>query len=226
MDGNFLLGAFFFLAAAVVVVPFAQRGGLGSVLGYLVAGVAIGPFGLALVRDPESILHFAEFGVVMMLFLIGLELEPAKLWRLRRTIVGLGGAQVVVTAAVVAGAALALGQTWQAGVAIGMALALSSTAIALQILNERNVLGTAAGQSAFSVLLFQDIAVIPILALLPLLVVGAAGGGEAAAAHGAVPGGPAWLRALTVIAAVAGIVGAGRYLLRPVFRFIASTGVR
>ena len=224
MEGDLLLGAFFFLAAAVVVVPFDQRGGLGSVLGYLVTGVAIGPYGLRLVSNPESILHFAEFGVVMMLFLIGLELEPAKLWRLRRTIVGLGGAQVTLTAGAIAAIALAFGQTWQAGIAIGLALALSSTAIALQILNERNVLGTAAGQSAFSVLLFQDVAVIPILAVLPLLAAG--DGGSAAAAHAGALGGPAWLRAVTVIGAVAGIVTAGRYLLRPVFRFIASTGIR
>ena len=224
MEGNLLLAAFFFLAAAVVVVPFAQRGGLGSVLGYLIAGVAIGPYGLGLVTNPEDILHFAEFGVVMMLFLIGLELEPAKLWRLRRTIVGLGGAQVVLTAGTVAAVALAFGQTWQSGIAIGMALALSSTAIALQILNERNVLGSAAGQSAFSVLLFQDIAVIPILAVLPLLAIG--DGHAAAAAHDGALGGPAWLRAATVVAAVGGIVVAGRYLLRPVFRFIAATGIR
>ena len=224
MDGGFLSSAFFFLAAAVAVVPFARRWGLGSVLGYLAAGVLIGPYGLKLVTNPEDILKFAEFGVVMMLFLIGLELEPAKLWRMRRPILGLGGAQVVLTTAAIAGVALLAGLTWQAGLAVGMALALSSTAIALQILNERNLLGTAAGQSAFSVLLFQDVAVIPILAILPLL---SAGAGIEIATHG--PGGlggAAWVRALTVVGAVAAIVVAGRYLLRPVFRFIANSGIR
>jgi glutathione-regulated potassium-efflux system ancillary protein KefC len=224
MDGhNILVSAFFFLAAAVVVVPFARRGGLGSVLGYLVAGVLIGPYALGLVANAEDILHFAEFGVVMMLFLVGLELEPAKLWRLRVPILGMGGAQVVGTTLIIALVALMLGQTWQSGVAIGMALAMSSTAIALQILNERHVLGTSAGQSAFSVLLFQDIAVIPILAVLPLLAAGGLDGGGAGAAS---DDGPAWLRALTVISVVAGIVLAGRYALRPMFRFIAGSGIR
>ncbi len=224
MEGGVLLAAFFFLAAAVVVVPFARRWGLGSVLGYLVAGVLIGPYGLKLVTNATDILHFAEFGVVMMLFLIGLELEPAKLWRLRRPILGLGGAQVVVTTVVIAAIAYFWGFSWQAGLAVGMALALSSTAIAMQILNERNLLGTAGGQSAFSVLLFQDIAVIAILAILPLL---ATGVGIEDAEHGATAaGGPAWLRALMVIGVIAGIVLAGRYLLRPVFRFIAGSGSR
>ena len=145
MDGhNLLLSAFFFLAAAVAVVPFARRGGLGSVLGYLLAGVFIGPYALGLVTNAEDILHFSEFGVVMMLFLVGLELEPAKLWRLRIPILGMGGAQVVATTLVLALIAVLLGQTWQAGLAIGMALALSSTAIALQILHERHALGTTA----------------------------------------------------------------------------------
>ncbi len=224
MDGhNVLLSAFFFLAAAVAVVPFARRGGLGSVLGYLLAGVFIGPYALGLVTNAEDILHFSEFGVVMMLFLVGLELEPAKLWRLRVPILGMGGAQVVGTALVLALIAILLGQTWQTGIAIGMALSLSSTAIALQILNERHVLGTTAGQSAFSVLLFQDIAVIPILAILPLLATGLLDGSAVAAAS---DDGPAWLRALTVIGVVAGIVLAGRYALRPVFRFIAGSGIR
>ena len=224
MEGGVLLAAFFFLAAAVAVVPFAQRWGLGSVLGYLAAGVLIGPFGLKLVTNPTDILHFAEFGVVMMLFLIGLELEPAKLWRLRRPIVGLGGAQMLATTAAITSVAYFAGFTWQAGLAVGMALALSSTAIALQTLSERNLLGTAAGQSAFSVLLFQDVSVILILAILPLLAVGT---GVIDPEHpidgDAVAG---WIRALTVVGVVAGIVVAGRYLLRPVFRFIAGSGSR
>ena len=220
MDSGLLVGAFFFLTAAVLVVPLAQRGGLGSVLGYLLAGVAIGPFGLQLVTQPENILHFAEFGVVMMLFLIGLELEPGQLWRLRRAILGLGGAQVAVTTLAIATVALALGLTWQAGVAVGMALALSSTATGLQVLKERNLLGSAAGQSAFSVLLFQDIAIVPMLAVLPLLAVATAAPVAEAAAM------PGWSRALTMALAVAGIVLGGRYLLRPVFRYIAATRIR
>ena len=222
MTGGPLLGAFFFLAAAVLIVPLAQRSGLGSVLGYLLAGIAIGPFGLQLVSNPEDILHFAEFGVVMMLFLIGLELEPVKLWRLRRAILGLGGSQVVLTTVLIAGVALALGLEWQAGLVVGMALALSSTATGLQVLKEKNLLGSGAGQSAFSVLLFQDIAIVPMLALLPLLAVMP----TAADLVSAEPGMSGWVRALTVVAAVGGIVVAGRYLLRPVFRFIVGTRIR
>ena len=220
---NFLLSAFFFLAAAVAVVPFARRGGLGSVLGYLLAGVLIGPFGLRLVTEPAEILEFAEFGVVMMLFLVGLELEPAKLWRLRMPILGTGGAQVLATTLAVAAIAMVFGEPWRAGLAMGMGLAMSSTAIALQLLNERNVMGTTAGRSAFSVLLFQDISVIPILAILPLLVL--PGAGTAAAVDDG-SGKPAWLSALIVFGVVAGIVGAGRFLMRPLFRFIAGSGIR
>jgi monovalent cation:proton antiporter-2 (CPA2) family protein len=223
MEGGVLLAAFFFLAAAVAVVPFAQRWGLGSVLGYLAAGILIGPFGLKLVTNPTDILHFAEFGVVMMLFLIGLELEPAKLWRLRRPIVGLGGAQMLATTAVITSVAYFAGFTWQAGLAVGMALALSSTAIALQTLSERNLLGSAAGQSAFSVLLFQDVSVILILAILPLLAVGT---GVIDPDHLTDVGTAGWVRALTVVGVVAGIILGGRYLLRPVFRFIAGSGSR
>ncbi len=220
---NFLLSAFFFLAAAVAVVPFARRGGLGSVLGYLLAGVLIGPFGLRLVTEPAEILEFAEFGVVMMLFLVGLELEPAKLWRLRMPILGTGGAQVLATTLAVAAIAMVFGEPWRAGLAMGMGLAMSSTAIALQLLNERNVMGTTAGRSAFSVLLFQDISVIPILAILPLLAL--PGAGTAAAVDDG-SGKPAWLSALIVFGVVAGIVGAGRFLMRPLFRFIAGSGIR
>jgi len=217
-EHGLLFGAFVFLTAAVLVVPFTKRGGLGSVLGYLLAGVAIGPFGLRLITHAGDILHFAEFGVVTMLFLIGLELEPAKLWRLRKPIVGLGGAQVTVTAAAIGGVALLFGLPWQTAAVAGLALALSSTAIALQTLSEKNLLSTGAGQSAFSVLLFQDIAVIPMLAVIPLL---ALGGGTQSA-----DGGPAWLDAVTIVGAVTGIVLAGRFLLRPLFRFIAGTGIR
>ncbi|GAB6053361.1 glutathione-regulated potassium-efflux system protein KefC [Magnetospira thiophila] len=219
-DQNLLLNAFIFLAAAVLVVPLAKRGGLGSLLGYLLAGVAIGPFGLALVSNPQAILHFAEFGVVMMLFLIGLELEPATLWRLRRPILGLGGGQVSGTAVVLALIGHEMGLTWSVSLVVGLGLALSSTAIALQTLKERNLMQAGVGQSAFSVLLFQDIAVIPILALLPLL-----GDGNGDTASGLLPG-PGWAQALFMVGGVAIIALAGRYLLRPVFRYIAATGIR
>lgn len=163
--------AFVYLTAAVVAVPLARRLGLGSVLGYLIAGIIIGPFGLGLIGDEgEDILHFAEFGVVMMLFVVGLELQPALLWRLRAPILGLGGLQVVLTALIVAVLSLAFGLPWRAALAVGLILPLSSTAIVLQTLNEKGLMRTDGGQSSFSVLLFQDIAVIPILAIFPLLV--------------------------------------------------------
>ncbi len=227
-EHGFLFSAFVFLAAAVVVVPIAKRSGLGSVLGYLIAGVAIGPFGLTLITNPEDILHFAEFGVVMMLFLIGLELEPRMLWRMRKPIAGLGGLQVAVTTGILCTIGLAAGLAWQTSLAVGMALALSSTAIALQTLNEKNLMGTGGGRSAFSVLLFQDIAVIPMLALLPLLAIpalAAAGGGDGHA-EGALAGLPGWLRALVVLGSVVAIILAGRFLIRPVMGFIAASRIR
>lgn len=226
---SFLFQAFVYLAAAVIAVPIAKRFGLGSVLGYLLAGILIGPFGLGLIGDEgEDIMHFAEFGVVMMLFVIGLELQPALLWRLRAPILGLGGLQVVVTTLVIAGVSLAFGLPWQAALAIGMIMALSSTAIVLQTLNEKGLMKTASGQSSFAVLLFQDIAVIPMLAIFPLLATGAGDHGEAAA-HGAptwVEGLPPWAQTLAVLAAVAAIILAGRFLIRPAFRAIARTRLR
>lgn len=166
---GFLFQAFIYLAAAVIAVPLAKRFGLGSVLGYLIAGVIIGPV-LGLVgSETEDLQHFAEFGVVMMLFLVGLELEPRALWNMRARLLGLGGLQVLLTTALVAAAALALGQTWQLALAIGLVLSLSSTAIVLQTFTEKNLMKSEGGQASFSVLLFQDIAVIPMLALLPLL---------------------------------------------------------
>lgn len=222
--GGFFEQAFVYLAAAVIAVPVAKRLGLGSVLGYLIAGAIIGPFGLALIGEAgQDIMHVAEFGVVMMLFVVGLELEPALLWRLRASILGLGGLQVVVTTAAAAGIARLLGLGWAEAVAVGMVIAVSSTAIVLQTLEERGLLQTTAGQSAFSVLLFQDIAVIPMLALFPLL---APRGAEVAGGHTWVDGLPAWGRALAVLGAVGGIVVAGRLLLGPVFRLIARTGLR
>ena len=227
---GFFWQAFVYLAAAVIAVPIAKRLGLGSVLGYLIAGMVIGPFALGLIgEEGKDVMHFAEFGVVMMLFLIGLELRPALLWEMRKPILGLGGLQVGVTTVLLAGVGVLAGLPWQTAVAVGMTLALSSTAIVLQTLNEKNLIGTDGGQGAFAVLLFQDIAVIPMLALMPLLAVGTVAGGGAGyeAAHATwVDGLPAWEKTLVVLAAVAAIVIAGRYVLRPVFRVIAGTRLR
>jgi CPA2 family monovalent cation:H+ antiporter-2 len=229
VSGGFLEQAFVYLLAAVVAVPVARRLGLGSVLGYLAAGVAIGPFGLALLgTGGEDVMHVAEFGVVMMLFVIGLELQPSLLWRMRGPILGLGGLQVVATTAAFAGLGMALGMPWRAALAVGMILSLSSTAMVLQALAERGKLRTAGGESAFSVLLFQDIAVIPMLAMFPLLAVAPAHG-AAEAGHGAetwVAGLPAWAQTLAVLGSVAGVVAGGRFVVRPAFRMIARTGLR
>ncbi|MDZ4717954.1 MAG: monovalent cation:proton antiporter-2 (CPA2) family protein [Roseiflexaceae bacterium] len=230
MSSEQLFQAFIYLAAAVAIVPLARRFGLGSVLGYLIAGIIIGPFGLRLVGEGgEDVMHFAEFGVVMMLFVVGLELEPALLWRLRAPILGLGGLQVLVTSLVVAGLALLLGLPWQAALAIGMIMSLSSTAIVLQSLAEKGQLKTDAGQSAFAVLLFQDIAVIPLLAIFPLLAVGGIDGHTAEGQHGAqtlISALPAWAQTLAVLGAVAAIIVAGRFLVRPALRAIAGARLR
>jgi monovalent cation:proton antiporter-2 (CPA2) family protein len=222
---TFLLGAFVYLAAAVVAAPIAMRLGLGSVLGYLVAGIVIGPSVSGLIggNEGESVMHFAEFGVIVMLFLVGLELQPSKLWDLRRPILGLGGLQVAGTAAGIGGAALLLGFEWKAALTIGLVLALSSTAIVLQSMQERGLMKTSVGQSTFSVLLFQDISVIPMLALLPLLAVSTAGGVES---HSLIGGLPAWAQTLAVLGAVAAIILAGRYLMRPLFRIVAGAKIR
>ncbi|BCL68350.1 Glutathione-regulated potassium-efflux system protein kefB [Vibrio nigripulchritudo MADA3029] len=200
-----------FLSAAVVAVPLAQRMGLGSVLGYLLAGIAIGPWGMGLISDVEAILHFAEFGVVLLLFLIGLELNPSKLWQMRRPILGLGGAQVVITTGVISSIVYYGGVSWQSSLVIGMGLALSSTAIALRVIEEQGWTGTETGQSGFAVLLFQDIAVIPMLAMIPILAGGS--GGD-------------WLDAIKTFGGIAGLLVVGHYLLRPAFRYIVLTGVR
>jgi monovalent cation:proton antiporter-2 (CPA2) family protein len=221
---DLLLGAFVYLAAAVIAAPLATRLGLGSVLGYLVAGMVIGPSALGLVgREGADVMHFAEFGVVVMLFLVGLELQPSKLWALRRPIIGLGGLQVVLTAIALGAGALAIGFSWQSSIAAGLILAMSSTAIVLQSLAERGLLKSSAGQSAFSVLLFQDIAVIPILAFLPLLAAATPHDAHGASLIGDLPG---WAQTLAVLAAVAAIVLAGRFLMRPLFRLVAGAGLR
>jgi len=216
--------AFIYLFAAVISVPLAKRLGLGSVLGYLLAGIAIGPFCLRFVgTGGHDVMHFAEFGVVMMLFLIGLELRPALLWEMRGPILGLGSAQVVGTAVAVAAIGCVLRVPWQIAIAVGLIAAMSSTAIVLQSLKERGELKTPGGQACFSVLLFQDIAVIPILALLPLLAIAPA---AADLSGSALSNFAAWQRAVVVLAAVAAVVLAGRFLLRPIFRYIAATRLR
>ncbi|MEZ8649189.1 glutathione-regulated potassium-efflux system protein KefB [Vibrio splendidus] len=211
LTNDFLQSSVIFLAAAVVAVPIAQRAGLGSVLGYLLAGVAIGPWGLGLISDVEAILHFSEFGVVLLLFLIGLELNPKKLWQMRAPILGLGGAQVLITTLIITAIACLFGLTWQTSLVIGMGLALSSTAIALRVIEERELGGKEAGQSGFAVLLFQDIAVIPMLAMLPLLA-GNTGG--------------SWADMLWMLGGVIGLLVGGHFLLRPLFRYVVMSGVR
>ncbi len=202
-----------FLAAAVIAVPIFKRLGLGAVLGYLFAGLAIGPWGLSLINDVESIYHFSEFGVVLLLFVIGLELQITRLWRLRAHVFGLGGAQVALCTAALAGVALAAGLPPQAALVAGFGLAMSSTAFVLQMLAERKELPDHHGRAAFAILLFQDLAVIPFLALLPLL----------AMQSGAHSSGNAWLGVLKATAAVTLVIAGGRYLLRPVFRVLAAT---
>ena len=246
---DFLLLAFIFLVAGVISVPIATRLGLGSVLGYLIAGIVISPV-LALLRvDVVSIQHFAEFGVVMMLFLVGLELEPKQLWSMRGRLMGLGGGQIGLTVALVYGAGVLLGLPWSVALAVGLVFALSSTAIVLQTLGEKGLMKSDGGQSSFAVLLTQDIAVIPMLAFLPLLALpeladhaAVVAHGVEEAAHGAAEAanddgghGPAislveglngWQTALVTFAAVAAVVIGGSYLTTPVFRFIAAAGLR
>ncbi|MEP3279036.1 MAG: cation:proton antiporter [Stappiaceae bacterium] len=246
---DILLLTFIFLCAGVVAVPIASRLKLGSVLGYLIAGIAIGPLLLAFNVDVVAVQHFAEFGVVMMLFLVGLELEPRLLWEMRARLLGLGGLQVVGTTLLVMAVAMALGQAWTIALAIGLVFALSSTAIVLQTLNEKGLMRSDGGQSSFSVLLFQDIAVIPMLAFVPLLAMpelmdiavdtvqgdghaavdthGEAGSGED---HGSglslVEGLPGWQAALVTIGAIGAVILGGIYLTRPIFRFIAIAQLR
>jgi monovalent cation:proton antiporter-2 (CPA2) family protein len=228
---SFLREAVVYLAAAVISVPLAKRLGLGSVLGYLLAGILIGPFVLGLVgQDVTDVMHFAEFGVVMMLFVIGLELEPALLWKLRAPILGLGGLQVLLSTGAIAAGGMALDLPWNQALAVGMTLALSSTAIVLQTLGEKGQLETSGGRSAFSVLLFQDIAVIPMLALLPLLALGGTGDAHAGETHAAATTWtaslPSWGRGLVVLGVVAGIIVAGRTVLPPILRILGRTRSR
>lgn len=216
---DFLLAMVLFLIAAVVAVPLARRFGLGAVLGYLLAGAAIGPWALGVVTDVEAILHVSEFGVVLMMFVIGLELEPKKLLELRRTIFGYGAAQMAGCALAIGAVAALAGVGWQVAVVAGLALALSSTAIAFATLGERNLFGTPAGTAGFGILLFQDIAAIPVIALLPLL---AMSGTQAAADSGGAP----WMGVARGAGVIVLVVFGGRYLVRPALRFIARTDMR
>jgi len=225
MTDSVLGQAAVFLAAALVCVPLAKRLGMGSVLGYLLAGIVIGPFCLGFVgKEGEDIMHFAEFGVVMMLFLIGLELEPSHFWRMRKTIVGLGSMQLAATTLTSAMLLMALGFSWQGAVASGLALSMSSTAIVLQSLKEKGLGSSQAGSGSFAVLLFQDIAVIPILALLPFLAIQSVTQSDHAPTM--LEGLPGWLQAGWVLFAVTMVFILGRYIIVPFLRIITRTSVR
>ncbi|WP_076925530.1 monovalent cation:proton antiporter-2 (CPA2) family protein [Pseudoalteromonas sp. EB27] len=218
--------ALIYLAAAIVAVPIAKRVGLGSVLGYLIAGILIGPYALGVVGDQTDVMHFAEFGVVMMLFLVGLELQPSRLWTLRHSILGLGGLQVVLSAAAIfAFCYWFFAMHWQTALAIGLMLALSSTAIVLQSLEEKGWLKQEAGQNAFSVLLFQDIAIIPILALLPLLAF-APQTSTKEISDSIIASWPVWQQVCVSVAVIAAIIAGGKYVSAPLFRYIAQTHMR
>ncbi len=223
---NFLFQLFIFLAAAAIAVPIAKKLGLGSVLGYLMAGIIIGPFGLSLISDVEEVMHFTEFGVVMMLFLVGLELKPALLWQMRTPILGMGGVQVILSSMIIGGIA-SMFLPWQQAVAIGLTLSLSSTAIVLQTLREKGLMNTPSGRSIFSVLLFQDLAVIPILAVLPLLAtIAMHDDGHLEAAIFDISTLPEYMQITVTLLAILSILFLGKYASRPIFRTIAATRVR
>ena len=239
---DFLLLSFIFLCAGVIAVPIASRFGLGSVLGYLIAGIVISPL-LALFKvDVVAIQHFAEFGVVMMLFLVGLELEPRLLWEMRNRLIGLGGLQVLGTSGAVMAVAMYFDQPWSVALAIGIVLSLSSTAIVLQTLNEKNLMKSDGGEASFSVLLFQDIAVIPMIALIPLMalpelidlannaVSNIAAGDHATSneshAMSLVDGLSNWQTALITLGAIAAVIAGGIVLVGPLLRYIATARLR
>lgn len=212
---SFLQYAVVLLLAAVIAVPLAKRWKLGAVLGYLGAGALIGPSGLRLIGNTEQIAQISEFGVVLMLFVIGMEVSPQRLWVMRRSVFGAGSVQVIVTAALIGGLAFALGLDWRAALIVGLGLSLSSTAIDLQLLAERKEIGSPHGRLGFAILLFQDVAAIPILALIPIL----------GSSHVSSLGAPSeWLAALRVIGTIALVVVGGRYLLRPMFRAASKVG--
>ena len=208
---SFLAEAVIFLLAAVILVPLFKRLGISAVLGYLVAGVLIGPWAFGFVNAGENILHFAELGVALLLFIIGLELQPSRLWALRKTVFGLGGAQVTLTGAALALAGILLGLSWTAALIVGLILSSSSTAMVLQLLAEKKQLSTQHGRAAFGILLFQDLAAIPLLAIIPLL--GASTAGADSATNG--------LAIAKAIALIAAVVVGGRWLLRPLLKLVA-----
>ncbi|MBB5390117.1 monovalent cation:proton antiporter-2 (CPA2) family protein [Herbaspirillum sp. SJZ130] len=210
-----LLKALVYLLAAVAAVPIAKRLGLGAVLGYLLAGIVIGPWGLGLITEVKHILEFSEFGVVLLLFLIGLELDPKRLWALRRSIFGWGSVQVLAVTSALLAAALAAGVPWRIGLIAALGMSLSSTAIALATLGERKLTASPAGAAGFSILLFQDIAAIPMMAAVPLLGVAASQGS-----------GQGWLHAGQVALVIALLIFGGRVLMRPILRIIAKTDMR
>lgn len=226
MKGGLLLQAIVYLSTAIVCVPIAKRLGMGSVLGYLLAGILIGPFAMGFIgEEGQDIMHFAEFGVVMMLFLVGLELEPDKFWRMRQLIVGSGLIQVLATSALLFTAFILMDFSWQASLAVSFALSMSSTAIVLQSLKEKGLMQTSAGQSSFAILLFQDISVIPILAILPLLAIQPIA--SVSSAHASLLDGiPAWSQTLVVFAAIGLVILAGRFIIVPLLHLVAKTGLR
>ncbi|MBB3213934.1 glutathione-regulated potassium-efflux system ancillary protein KefC [Herbaspirillum sp. Sphag1AN] len=213
--GQQLLNPLIYLLAAVLAVPIAKKLGLGAVLGYLLAGIAIGPWGLRLISNVDDILQFSEFGIVLLLFLIGLELEPQRLWQLRRHIFGWGSAQVALVSAGLCAAAVAVDIDWRVALIGALGMSLSSTAIALATLGERKLNATPAGAAGFAILLFQDIAAIPMMAAIPLLGVAVTKG------HG-----HGWAHTVQVIAVILALVFGGRYLTRPILRYIAKTDLR
>ena len=229
MENNILLAIFALLAASVALVPLAKAAGLGTVLGYLAAGVLIGPYGFGLVSDTETVRAVAEFGIVMMLFLIGLDLQPSEIWRMRHQVLGLGVTQLVLTAAILAAVFLATGFSFNTAIIIGLALAMSSTAIAMQTAQQRDITRTDTGRASLAVLLVQDVAVIPILAAIPLLAIAAVPGAvdaEVAEAVQVLDNPTDWLTPLTLIGVFILAMVAGRYLVRPLLGYVARTGVR
>ncbi|HBF46265.1 MAG TPA: potassium transporter, partial [Shewanella frigidimarina] len=232
---EYFLQAFIYLTAAVIAVPLANKLGLGSVLGYLIAGVVIGPIVGLVGSETNTIQHFAEFGVVMMLFLVGLELEPKMLWAMRNRLLGLGGLQVVGSVVAVMACAIYAGYQLSIALTIGLIFSLSSTAIVLQTLSEKRLNKTHAGQNAFSVLLFQDIAVIPMLAFIPLLALPELVDKAQAAASSIseqheqlslVASLPGWAYAIVLVLAIGAVVLGGHYLSRPLFKMVAESGAR
>ena len=224
---QFLLQLFIFLTSAAIAVPVAKKLGLGSVLGYLIAGIVIGPYGLSLIDHIEDVMHFTEFGVVMMLFLVGLELKPSLLWQMRMPILGMGGMQVITTSIVLCAVSIVF-LPWQQAIATGLILSLSSTAIVLQTLREKGLMNTSGGRSIFSVLLFQDLAVIPMLALLPFLasVTMHDDGHHHDSPLFDISTLPGYLQAIVILLAILSIFCLGKFASRPIFRTIAKTRVR